>query len=185
LVEDEFDSESLDILLEQCCELAFSAGIDAISLLVSLFLLDGCGAEILFTVATRLSFEWTRLEAPATIDFGEFVGAVARLQALLDSCPDGNLLKLGAVVALTEKIVVAAIRLKRAKVDQLKQVAKCLKVSFGSTDLGVMTTLKGQLHVSRMPIEMLMRFLLPGRTSRVTLAVGLGNSRDHSEPLWN
>jgi hypothetical protein len=85
----------------------------------------------------------------------EFVGALVNVKELCQADDDAALVKASAVVALAEKGIAAAVRLRIADKQTIKHLARALKFTFPQSDLGVMTALKEQVHVTRAQIEML------------------------------
>jgi hypothetical protein len=149
--------DAISNLISDCSELVFDAATENISLLLSVFPLDGKGAQIMFAIGGRLALNLLGAEPPSRPTFEEFTVVLADIKKLIQSSDDADLMKFGVVLALTEKIVVAGMRLKVVNRRGLEQIAKDLKFSFASSDAGEMTTLKEQVHVTRMQIEMLLQ----------------------------
>jgi hypothetical protein len=138
---------------EKCCQLAVTVPVQNLSLWISMFPLEGWGAELLFRVAMSVCMHL--MEQPGGGSIEDFVDALGNVKTLCESPSDADLVKASAVLALAEKVLITGMKLKRVDKKLMKVMAKNLKFSFTASDMSVLTALKEQVHVTRTQVEML------------------------------
>jgi hypothetical protein len=156
LASDVFDEAEIAAVIHRSCEIVFRAPIQAVSYFVSLFPLEGLGVRVMFTVGIALLQVWMGLEqSPPALE--DFVNSLGCVRALADSTDEHELLKLSAVLALTEKIIFAAAKGKIADYRSVKIAEGHLRFAVRYPDATALTALKEQLHVTRVQLELLMQ----------------------------
>lgn len=153
LAADFLSDDIVGAVAERCCQLTAAVPVQNLSLWISMFPLEGWGAELLFRVATRVCMQL--MELPGGGSIGDFIDALANVKTLCESPRDADLVKASAVLALAEKVLIAGMKLKRIDKKLMKVMAKNLKFSLTASDMSMLTALKEQVHVTRTQVEML------------------------------
>lgn len=142
-------------IVMDCYSLALDVPVKNLSLIASLWPLDGIGSKICVEVASRLCCYLLDAEVPDVVDLHYTADVLKDLGKLCESMDEDDLIKASAVIALVERIVVAAIHQKMVDRPLIRRFADCLKFSFPNTDISVLTRLKEQVHVTRLQIGFL------------------------------
>jgi hypothetical protein len=151
----EVEDEAIVWLAEQCCDVALELPLQSVALWIGAFPMDGCGAKILYGLGTRFCQMLLGLNPDGIPAMEQFAGSLSQLKVLCEAGNDGNFLKASALLAVIEKVVVVSIRLRMVNRRTIQAIVGKLKFSFSHSDIGHMTRLKEQLHVTRTQIEML------------------------------
>lgn len=153
----ESDSNSVPGIVLDCYSLALDVPIKNLSLIASLWPLDGIGSKVCVEVASRLCYYLLDAEVPDIIDLEHVATTLKHVGKISESMHEEDLIKASAVVALTEKIVVAGMLQKMIERPVIRKFADSLKFSFANTDVTVLTRLKEQVHITRMQIGLLLQ----------------------------
>ncbi|OHT05792.1 hypothetical protein TRFO_26394 [Tritrichomonas foetus] len=155
-----FPPDKMNNLIDSCFDLAEEEVSDITEIsnifsFISLFPLDGIGCEIVYQICLRLSLHLLGAEyLPDSLNMDLLANSMSQLKSLCnDSLKNNELRRASAAMALTEKTLVAAMKLKKVSKNNLMTFAKCMKFSINSSDPGVLTTLKEQIHVTRTQYE--------------------------------
>jgi len=154
LKRDIFDDEIwIGEVTTKFCNLATEIRIRNWSLWISMFPLEGFGSRFLLETGTRLCLWLFDSTLRDSVSIPEFVEALDRIKGLCESSDNEDLEKASAALALAEKVLIAAIRLRQVDKKTVKIMAKKLKFSFAVSDMSMMTALKEQVHVTRTQVE--------------------------------
>lgn len=152
-----FSEKQIKYYIDTSIDLVLDIPISNISLIVSKFPLEGSGVDIIynFTVQMALYFllnEQLAIENP-TID--DLAKEIKNLKSLCESSNDDDIIKASSVLALSERAVVTGIKLGYVKDAVFQLMIRNMKFSINSSDPGVLTSLKEQIHMTRTQFETL------------------------------
>ena len=86
-----------------------------------------------------------------------------QLKNLCESMDDDDVLKASTIIALAERAVVTSIQLGIITSEIIEFMIKQLKFSISSSDPGILTSIKEQIHVTRTQLE---NFLLTDQIAK-------------------
>ena len=145
-----FSEEQYEELIYACYTLASSCDPRNSSYLISLFPLDGLGCDLIVQVMMRLCLMCLRVyEFPDVITVEFIANSLTEIKHLCESLTTEDLLSASAAMALAERILTIAIKLKEVKGEVIETMSKNLKFSINCSNPGVLTALKEQIHVTR------------------------------------
>lgn len=154
---DIYTNEQVDQISDVCFNLATDVPLTNISQIVTLLPLNGIGANIANKVTIQLALHLLKVEEilnhPTLEDLAKNLHLIKKL---CESTFDSDLIAASAVLALSERAVVSSLKVGGGSIQTIQSMVKSLKFSINSSDLGMLTALKEQIHVTRTQFETLM-----------------------------
>lgn len=153
-----FSEKQFEELVDTCYSLASDCDPRNSSYLISLFPIDGLGCELIIQVMMRLCLTYLRIyELPDVITVEFLAKSLSEIKKLCESLTDEDLINASASMALAERILSIAIKMKAVKTDVLEKMSKNMKFSINCANPGVLTALKEQIHVTRSQFDCFMQ----------------------------
>ena len=151
----QFSSKQVNKFIKICYDLFFDVPSENISLIVSMFPIEGIGIQIIHKLAIKfgiflLGCNNENHYEPTINDFAQ---ALRSLKQLCHSEDHKDLNKASGILALSERAVLTGIKLKIVNKQLLDEIIQKLKFSIYCSEPGNLTNLKEQIHVTRSQLE--------------------------------
>ena len=153
-----FSQVKIQQLIDSCVSLIIGEKINHTSVsnifnFISLMPTDGIGIEIVFKASLKICLKLLDCESKE-LNIKTLVESISKISSICnDSMSDDNVKKITTIVALTERIISAAIQLNCIENEDIKAITTKLKFNIHSTNIGMLTGLKEQIHITRMQID--------------------------------
>ena len=154
----QFSEKQINFYVETCFDLVLDIPISNISLIVSKFPLEGSGIDIIYYFTIRIALflltdEFELNEEDQNIE--KLTNEIKNLKQLCESPNDEDIIKASAVIALYERTVVTGIKRGSVNDELIESAIRNFKFSINSSDPGILTALKEQIHITRTQFETL------------------------------
>lgn len=166
LKENKVSESQIAFYVETTNQISLDIPVQSISLLVSMFPLVGNGVDFINKITIKMGlcliYDVEEIE-DEKCNLRKFVEELPQLKYLCESVDDDDVLKASTIIALAERAVVTSIQLGIITSEIIEFMIKQLKFSISSSDPGILTSIKEQIHVTRTQLE---NFLLTDQIAK-------------------
>jgi hypothetical protein len=152
----EFSDTQIRRIIDCTCQIAKDVPFTNLLFIPSFFPVEGVGSRIVLDASVRICSSLAGVErAAGEATVGEFLPILELMKGMCDAQVDVELMKMGVMLALMEKAVVAAFKLHIAEEEAIEAMQKVLRaMPAGGTGIG-RVLLRERIHVTRVQFEAL------------------------------
>lgn len=156
-IKTDFDSSQINYIVKIMCDMFFKIPIEMISSIASYYPVDGIGAILLHNFSIKIIFRFFDIEITEddkSLNIESLSNEIYRVHILCNSDDNEDLKKASAVIALTERALVSALRFTVVPNEIIMKIIKSLQFTIKKSSIGLLTLLKEQIHFTRSQLEM-------------------------------